>query len=135
MTLVDTGPLVAVIDRGDDDHQACLEALSRLPRPLTTTWPVVTEVMYLLGDRGGWRAQHEFWSLVTDGHLHLEELTEAIRRRISQLMEKYQDLPMDLADASLVAVAEARGISQIVTLDSDFSVYRLHGRKAFKILP
>jgi len=55
--------------------------------------------------------------------------------RMVKLMDKYQDLPMDLADASLVALAEARGLSQIVTLDSDFRVYRLHGRKAFKILP
>ena len=135
MTLVDAGPLIATIDRGDPHHRRCAEALARLPKPLVTTWPAFSEAMHLLHDAGGWRGASLLWDLVLCGEQVVHDLERHMIERMAMLMRKYQDLPMDLADASLVALAEARGLAQIVTLDSDFSVYRLHGRKAFRILP
>jgi predicted nucleic acid-binding protein len=135
VVLVDAGPLIAMIDQDDRDHERCVTALRSLTGPILTTWPAFTEAMYLLGRRTGWVGQQSLWTLVARGDLLLADLTERVRDRAAQLMEKYQDVPMDLADATLVALAEARRLSRIVTLDRDFEVYRLHGRKAFKLLP
>ena len=135
MTLLDAGPLIAIIDRDDRDHVKCVDALHRLNGPLLTTWPAFTEAAYLLGDRVGWQGQELLWRLVLRNDLILAELPEAALRRSRDLMEKYRDVPMDLADATLVALAELHGVTRIFTLDSDFQVYRLRGRKRFEILP
>jgi len=102
---------------------------------MLTTWPVLTEAMYLVGDAGGWPAQRALWGMVERGALSLVELTPADTGRAKALMEKYRDTPMDIADATLVAVAEARGLKRVFTLDSDFGVYRLRGREAFELIP
>jgi predicted nucleic acid-binding protein len=102
---------------------------------MLTTWPVLTEAMYLVGDAGGWPAQRALWGMVERGALGLAELTPADIGRAKALMEKYRDTPMDIADATLVAVAEARGLKRVFTLDSDFGVYRLRGREAFELIP
>lgn len=135
MVLVDAGPLVALIDRDDDDHARCAAALRSLSGPLLTTWPAFTEAMHLLRKRTGWTGQNALWSLVSRGDLLLEDVSESVRERAHDLMTRYRDLPMDLADATLVAVAEARRMSRIFTLDADFEVYRLHGRRPFKLIP
>lgn len=103
--------------------------------PLLTTCPAFTEAAYLLGDRIGWSAQDLLWSLVFREDLIIAELNAEALKRSRELMKKYHDLPMDLADATLVALAEARGLTRIFTLDSDFQVYRLKGRKAFETIP
>ncbi|HSR53077.1 MAG TPA: PIN domain-containing protein [Acidobacteriota bacterium] len=135
MILVDAGPLVAIIDRGEADHQACLEALSSLAAPMLTTWPAFTEAVYLLGAAGGWPAQDALWKLVQRGDLRIIELDRHGRQRSRELMRKYRDRPMDLADATLVAAAEAIDTSRIFTLDSDFHVYRLKDKKSFEVIP
>lgn len=135
MTLADTGPLVALIDAGEPDHARCRDAIAGLSAPLLTTWPVLTEAMHLLGDAAGWRGQRALWDLLGHDVLSLADLGDAERRRARALMEKYADVPMDLADATLVAVAESRGVRRILTLDRDFGVYRLHGRHAFEVVP
>ena len=135
MTLTDAGPLVALLDRGEVDHQRCVAALSGLSAPMLTTWPALTEAMYLLGDAGGWQGQHALWSLIERSDLAVANLDEALMRRSRALMAKYADRPMDLADATLVALAESLRLSRIFTLDSDFTNYRLRGRKAFEIVP
>ena len=135
MTLTDTGPLIALIDADQADHQACLTTLGQLRLALVTTWPVLTETMYLLGRAGGFRAQQSLWQLVLSGRLELLELSPSAMARAAALMAKYADRPMDLADATLVAVAEERGERRIFTLDADFDVYRLHGRRRFEVLP
>ena len=135
MTLVDAGPLVALIDRGERMHGACVRLLPELSGPLLTTWPAFTEAMYLLGAAAGWPAQDALWRLVRRGDLELADLDDDQVRRCGALMEQYSDRPMDLADASLVALAEARDLRRIFTLDRDFHVYRLHGRRAFEVLP
>ncbi len=91
--------------------------------------------MYLLRDAGGWRAQERLWEMLTRSVLQLVDLPSDGIGRARELMRKYLDLPMGLADATLVAVGEARGIRQVLTLDSDFSIYRLRGRLAFEVVP
>ena len=134
MILVDAGPLVAIIERDEPDHERCRDALASLTPPMLTTWPAFTEAMYLLG-QSGWTAQEALWRLVLRGDLEIEELEARAVARARELMEQYRDLPMDLADATLVAAAETRGVRRIFTLDHDFTTYRLHGRQRFDIVP
>lgn len=135
MTLADTGPLVALIDPRDPNHRRCADALERLSSPFLTTWPAFTEAMYFLGDAAGWAGQTPLWQMRRRGDLTIAESSEASIRRTEVLMETYRDVPMDLADASLVALAEERGFTRIFTLDRHFQAYRLHGRKRFALIP
>jgi len=135
VTLTDAGPLVALIDADEQDHERCREALRRLQIPLLTTWPAFTEAMYLLSRAGGTVGQDALWRLLTSGRLRIADFSEVTVERTRQLMVKYADLPMDLADATLVALAEQRRDRRIFTLDDDFRVYRLHGRAHFEIAP
>ena len=135
MILTDAGPLIAILDRGEPDHQRCVRVLADLTGPMVTTWPTLTEAMYLLGSAGGWPGQEALWKLVERGDVQLVELGEALRKRTRALMAKYRDLPMDLADASLVAVAEALDLRRVFTLDSDFRVYRTKGRRQLDVVP
>ena len=134
MIITDAGPLVALVDARDPDHLVCRQALEQMTTPLLTTWPAFTEAMYLLG-AGGWRAQRSMWDRLDDGGLAIAPDEDVDRGRVRRLMEKYSDLPMDLADASLVALAETLGTRRIFTLDSDFRVYRYRGRQPFDIVP
>lgn len=113
----------------------CVEALSDLAAPMATTWPAFTEAMYLVGSAGGWNGQETLWSLLRRGDLQFVPLDDPLLDRSRILMEKYRDVPMDLADATLVAAAEALGTARIFTLDRDFEVYRWRGRKRFEIVP
>ena len=135
MILVDAGPLIAIIDRGEGAHEACVRALSRISAPMITTWPAFTEAMYLLGSGGGWKAQGALWLLTERDDLQIVDLDGSMRTRARVLMAKYSDVPMDLADASLVAVAEAVELKRIFTLDRDFTVYRFKGRQRFEVVP
>jgi predicted nucleic acid-binding protein len=136
MTLCDTGPLVAILDRRDVDHSRCLAALAAIPSgPMVTTWPCFTEAMYLVGRGGGLRAQEGLWKLVEDGLLELYAPAEGEWRRMRSLMNQYGDAPMDLADASLVVAAESLGARRVFTNDGHFRAYRLHGQDAFELIP
>jgi uncharacterized protein len=131
--LVDAGPLVAMLDRGDPEHEACVAALQTLSDPLITVWPAFTEAMYLLG--GSWQGQKALWSRLETDALALAPLDEADAPRMRELMEKYRDLPMDLADAALVRVAEREALTHIFTLDrKHFSIYRPGRRRRFSIV-
>jgi hypothetical protein len=135
MILVDTAPLVSLIDAGQGaTHTHCVQLYSTLAKPLLTTWCSLTEAMYLLYRAEGWSAQRRLWQVVERQALLLHTPGAIEQQRIYQLMEQYQDVPMDLADATLVAAAEALGINRIFTLDSDFYVYRLHGTDAFEVI-
>lgn len=135
MTLTDAGPLVALLDADEPDHQRCREALDVLRLPLLTTWPAFTEAMYLIGRAGGWRGQKALWQLVLREDLVIAASSPGANERAARLMETHADRPMDLADATLVALAEERGITRIFTLDADFHVYRLKGRRRFEVVP
>ena len=134
MILVDTGPLVAIVNADDQHHAECLAASKALPRPLSTVWPVLVEVMYLLS---GWpRAQEAVWDMVTRASLEILPLSSDDVPRIRELMRQYANRPMDLADAALIRVAEREGIRRFFTIDrKDFAVYRLHGRIKPSIVP
>lgn len=135
MTLSDAGPLVALIDADEADHETCVLALRTLVLPLVTTWPAFTEAMYLLSRAGGFSGRQALWKLLLSKRLNIAELSRKALERSATLMEKHADRPMDLADATLVALAEERGERRIFTLDSDFRVYRIHGRTRFEIIP
>ena len=135
MTLTDACPLIAIIDADEPDHDACLAALDDLALPLVTTWPAFTEAMYLLGQAGGIAGQRALWRLLHTGRLAIAELSTSALDRSAQLMDKYADRPMDLADATLVAFAEEQGHRRIFTLDADFHIYKIRGRQHFLVVP
>ena len=134
MILVDAGPLVALISASDRHHLACRAAFAEIEEPMGTVWPVLTEAMYLL--RGSRAAQRALWEMLERGAVSIVVLTSDDVPRMHELMEKYHDLPMDLADAALVRVAEREKIRRIFTLDRrDFTLYRPTGIGRFTILP
>jgi predicted nucleic acid-binding protein len=135
VTLADAGPLIAIIDADEPDHASCMDALGELTLPLITTWPAFTEAMYLLARAGGIRAQQALWRLVSTERLVVAELSPSAVNRSARLMDQYADLPMDLADATLVALAEERSDRRIFTLDADFQIYRFRGRQRFETIP
>jgi predicted nucleic acid-binding protein len=135
MTLVDAGPLIAMIVSREPDHERCVAALQSIDLPLVTTWSAFTEAMYLVGRRGGWTAKRALWQLVLEQDLEVTEQPAESSERIAKLMERYADRPMDLADATLVCLAEELGEKRIFTLDADFAVYRIHGRARFELVP
>ena len=135
MTLTDTGPLVALLDRDEPDHAKCVEQLRSLTGPMLTTWPVLTEAMHLVGDGLGWRGQDALWRTFRRGDLRLARLQASTTDRMERLMSKYRDLPMDIGDASLVAVAEEHGLTTVFSLDRHFQVYRVLGKRPFVVLP
>ena len=125
---------MALLDQADAKHEACVSALKSVVDPLVTVWPAFTEAMYLL--HGSWRGQKALWSRLETGALALAPLDETDAPRMRELMEKYRDLPMDLADAALVRVAEREALTSIFTLDrKHFSVYRPGRRRRFSIVP
>ncbi len=136
MILVDTAPLIALIDAGQGEaHHRCVEAYQKMTTPLLTTWCCFTEAMYFLYQLRGWFAQDILWQFVERKaiYLHLSDIDE--QQRMRELMRQYQDVPMDLADASLVSAAETLNINRIFSLDSDFYIYRFQGTKAFEVIP
>ena len=132
--LVDTGPLVALLDRSDPDHAACQETLGSLNDSMVTVWPVVTEAMYMLRAYG--QAQEALWEMIETGAVEILPLGVDDVPRMKELMRKFRDLPMDLADAALVRVAERERLRRIFTLDRrDFQIYRPSRIGRFVILP
>lgn len=132
--LVDAGPLVALIDRSDPQHRACTATLRAITDPLVSAWPVVTEAMYLLAF--SWQAQDALWDLVASQELGLAALDSTDAPRLRDLMHKYRDLPMDLADAALVRIAERERLRRVFTLDRrHFTRYRPARLGRLVILP
>jgi predicted nucleic acid-binding protein len=132
--LVDARPLVALIDRSDPYHLACRDVLKGIPDPLGTVWPAFTKAMYLLGSSAV--AQRALWDMLAVGGVILIELDAGDCPRMRELMWKYRDLPMDLADAALVRVAERERIRRVFTVDRrDFEVYRPQRLGRFQVVP
>ncbi len=132
--LVDAGPLIALLDRSDEQHEVVVRTIESIRDPLVSVWPAIVETMYLLAS--SWPAQKALWEILETGALLLLPLDEADIPRMKKLMAKYRDLPMDLADAALVRVAERENIRRVLTLDRrDFSVYRLARKGPFTLLP
>jgi predicted nucleic acid-binding protein len=124
--IVDTGPLVAFFDRSERHHRWVVERIEELEAPLLVCEPVLTEAMYLLGRYS--KAQDDLFELLQNGALHLALRIEEHVGALRKLLQKYRDTPMSLADACIVRMAEIHERHAVLTLDSDFSVYRKHGR-------
>ena len=132
--LVDTGPLVAILSREDAHHRACVAALRDMSGPLFSCWPVITEAAWLL--RRSPRAVQQLLRSMDAGFLELLPLAGTEAKAIASLMNKYESIRPQLADAALVYLAGREHIDTIFTLDRrDFSVYRTARRRAFRILP
>lgn len=132
--LLDTGAFVALLDRSEKNHEHCVEFFSTFLGQIFTTEPVLTETLYLLGSSP--RAAKMCIDFVVSGGTTLVHQSSTSLTRAATLMEKYEDIPMDFADATLVALAEDAGIDEIFTLDRrGFQSFRIHGKKAFKLWP
>ena len=132
--LLDTGALVSLLDRSQTHHQKCRRAFADWTGPVVSTEAVLTEASHLLaGVRGERVACVDFF---LSGGALLVPSTATSLHRVRKLLDKYADLPMDFADATLVALAEEIDCSSVFTTDrTDFSVYRLKGRKPFRLVP
>ena len=132
--LIDTGALLALLDRSDRWHVACAEAIRHLRLPLLTSIAVLTELFHLVGDS---RAEMESaWKLVRSGALVLATIEDAELADVHALMSRYWDRPMDFADATLVYLARRENLTTILTVDhGDFETYRIEGKRRFRILP
>lgn len=121
-TLIDAGPIIALFDRSDKYHLKALSFLENYRGTLWTTWPVITEVSHMLGFSV--KVQLAFLQWIENEGITIFPLTELHVPRIMSLSDKFSDVPMDLADASLVVLAEEKGFSEIISIDSDFYIYR-----------
>lgn len=124
--LVDTGPLVALLDRNDRWHGRVRAYLARYRGGLITTWPVLTEAASLCGVE----EQIAIVGMVESGTIDIAPQTAGDAARIKWYLAKYRDRVPDLADLSLLALADATGVDSILTIDSDFQIYRLKNGKA-----
>jgi len=115
--IVDAGPLYAAAARRDKHHERSVELLSDAPRPLLVPALVITEVSYLLGDRIGPHAELAFARSLANAELVAEPVLDSDWERVAELMDQYVDLPLGTVDASVVALAERRGLEVIATLD------------------
>lgn len=120
--LIDAGPLIALFDKSDSYHIQSVTFLKNFKGRLFTTWPVITETSHLLGFSV--RAQIALLEWINRGGLHIIEIESYHVTRLIELSEKFKDVPMDLADATLIVASESNSIKEIATLDSDFYVYR-----------
>lgn len=129
-TLIDAGPLIALFNRNDKYHKKIKKFIKSYKGILTTSWPVITEVCHVLDFNTD--AQIDFLQWIRRGGLRIVDIKPTELNRIIQLSAKYSDIPVDLADASLVVISERLKIKEIVTIDSDHYIYRTIGRKAIK---
>jgi uncharacterized protein len=132
---VDTGIFVALADRSDNWHQSAQRALATVEDGWVTTWPVLTQACYLMQRRVSAEAVIDLMNVVSDGSVEVWSPSPAQTTGLPALVRKYANLPMDLADASLVLLAEHLGHGRILSTDMrDFGAYRWKNRKPFKNL-
>ena len=131
--LIDTGAILALLDRSDRWHGVCVEVFRQLRLPLLTSEAVLTELFHLVGDS---RAKMEAaWRFVESGAVALAAIESSELPQIHALMSRYWRL-MDYADATLVHLAKRESLSTILTVDhADFDTYRIQGRRRFRVLP
>lgn len=135
MIIADTGFFVALANRAEKDHEAAARALGKIREGLVTTWPVVTETTHLFAARMGTHALLAWVASAKAGAFAIFDLNASHWARLEALMKHYADLPMDLADASLVLLAEEQNDGRILSTDRrDFRTYRWKKRKPFKNL-
>lgn len=126
-TLVDAGPLIALLNPRDQDHARCVAFLQGYTGSLITTWPVITEASHLLSPKVN--AQIALLKWIERGALDVRHIDGQAVQRMIACTEKYRDRPMDLADASLVTLAIETRVTDIISIDSDFDIYRLPNKR------
>ena len=132
--LIDTGPIVAILEGDDYWHRACIEALQLVRTPVLTTEAVLTEAFHLIGSNAHF--VQRLWRFIRSGAVTVKEISDRDLPALHSLMTKYANCPMDFADATLVHIGNLADSNVILTIDfSDFETYRLRGNKKFNILP
>jgi len=126
-TILDAGPLVAYLDKRDQHHAWSVAEFRNLTVPLITCEPVLTEACFLLKDLPAAISRIQFW--LSRGIIRVAFSLAVQHDRVFALMEKYRSVPMSLADACLVCMAENAGDSRVFTADTDFGIYRLNRRR------
>lgn len=132
--LIDTGAILALLDRRDRWHNVCVEAFGQLRLPLVTSEAVLTELFHLVGDS---RVEMEAaWRFVRTGAIVLATIEDAELRQVQALMSRCWDRQGDFAAATLVCLARRESVPTILAVDhADFETYRIEGRRRFRILP
>jgi predicted nucleic acid-binding protein len=132
--LIDTGAILALVDRADRWHHACVEAFRASRLPLATSAAILAEVFHLVGSEG--RGVDAVWTLLRSGAITVAPISDSDLPDLQALMTRYRDRPMDFADATLVHLARRESLTDIFTIDhDDFETYRLDGRRRFRIVP
>ena len=132
--LIDTGAILALLDRGDRWHERCIEAFDTLRLPLATSAAVLAELFHLLDDH-----PHQLeaaWAFLGSGAITVLAIDDTDLPDLRVLMERYHDRPMDFADATLVWLARREHLSTVFTVDhDDFETYRIEGKRRFRVVP
>ena len=132
--LIDTGAMLALLDRDDRWHAACVESFGTLRFPLATSAAVLAELFHLLGTNP--RDLTHAWAFLRSGAVTVLPIADSDMPRLERLMLQYADRPMDYADATLVYLAERESLTTVFTIDrNDFETYRIDGRRRFRIVP
>jgi len=138
IAVVDAGPLIALFDKSDQYHNVVkkrlLEYRNRKHGKLITTWPIVSEASYMLAEHVHMKAELDLFEWIIGGGLEIFDFRVEHLPEVVELQRKYSNVPMDFADATLVIVSQDIGINEVFTVDSDFVIYRLFGKKGFKNL-
>ena len=130
--LIDSGPLIALFDASDKYHNKAINFIKSNKYPLVTTIASITETLHLLNFNRN--AQIDFIEWIHQGAVEIQNIENDDFGRLKDLTEKYRDLPMDFADSCLVYLAEKLSLNTIATIDRDFSIYRIQGRRKFKVI-
>lgn len=132
--LIDTGAILALLDRTDRWHGVCVDTFQKLRLPLATSHAVLTELFHLVA--GNRHEMETAWKFIRSGAIRLAAIEHSELPEIQTLMLRYSDRPMDFADATLVYLARRERLSTVFTVDhADFNTYRIEGRKRFRVLP
>jgi len=132
--LIDTGAILALLDRDDRWHDPCVDAFAALRLPLLTSCAVLTELFHLVGGRPG--DVDAAWAFLRSGAISVASIDDADLPVLNALMVRYRDRPMDFADATLVHLADRESLTSVFTVDhDDFETYRIGARRRFRIVP
>ncbi|MBF0290297.1 MAG: PIN domain-containing protein [SAR324 cluster bacterium] len=132
--IIDTGPLVALLNRKDHFHYWTLSTLESVQAPLLTCEPVITEACYLLDKGAPGLGTIQIMNLIKRQFIKISFNVTEQADRVKQLSKKYSDTPMDFADACIVRMSEIFTTSKIFTIDSDFRIYRKQDKKILSLL-
>lgn len=128
--LLDSGPLIAIFDADDKHHHSAVNFIKKNNRPLVTTIANITEAVYVLSFSSEAQAAMLKWIAISS--IKIEPIEAEDINEICTLFQKYNNVPMDFADACIVYACDKLGTNEVATVDSDFEIYRLKGRKTFK---